>query len=221
MESLAVVLKGVGRTFKNLPIFKSIDLTVKWGEAVAIVGPSGIGKTTLLRIIGTLDNPTEGKVRVCESDVNTLDTRELAELRWNCLGFSFQEPVLLPGLTALDNILLPCIPRVGPAELRQFKERAMMLLEALGLKDRIGFKPHQLSVGQRKRVDLARALINSPKVLIADEPTTNLDEESAQIIAEMLKKRLEEGFAIILATHRDQNLLSMASIKLELLKYQS
>jgi len=97
----------------------------------------------------------------------------------------------------------------------------MMLLEALGLKDRIGFKPHQLSVGQRKRVDLARALINSPKVLIADEPTTNLDEESAQIIAEMLKKRLEEGFAIILATHRDQNLLSMASIKLELLKYQS
>jgi ABC-type lipoprotein export system ATPase subunit len=137
------------------------------------------------------------------------------------LGFSFQEPVLLPGLTALDNVLLPCIPRAKSMEFSNFKERAIMLLEALGLRDRVGFKPHQLSTGQKKRVDLARALINNPKVLITDEPTTNLDEESAQIIAEMLKKRLEEGFTILLATHQDQTLLSMAKVKLKLLKYKS
>ncbi len=216
MKPLAVILKEVSRSFKNIPIFRGVNLKVNWGEMAAVVGPSGIGKTTLLRIVGTLDRPTEGEVKVCGTDVNTLNRGELAELRWSCLGFSFQEPMLLPGLIALDNVLLPCIPRVKSAKFSHFKKRAIMLLEALGLRDRISFKPHQLSVGQKKRVDLARALINNPKVLVADEPTTNLDEESARIIAEMLKECLEKDSTILLATHQDQNLLSIASVRLEL-----
>lgn len=216
MKPLAVILKEVSRSFKNVPIFRGVNLKVNWGEMAAVVGPSGIGKTTLLRIVGTLDRPTEGEVKVCGTDVNTLNRGELAELRWSCLGFSFQEPMLLPGLIALDNVLLPCIPRVKSAKFSHFKKRAIMLLEALGLRDRISFKPHQLSVGQKKRVDLARALINNPKVLVADEPTTNLDEESARIIAEMLKECLEKDSTILLATHQDQNLLSIASVRLEL-----
>lgn len=216
MKPLAVILKGVSRSFKNVPIFRGVNLKVNWGEMAAVVGPSGIGKTTLLRIVGTLDRPTEGEVKVCGTDVNTLNRGELAELRWSCLGFSFQEPMLLSGLIALDNVLLPCIPRVKSAKFSHFKKRAIMLLEALGLRDRISFKPHQLSVGQKKRVDLARALINNPKVLVADEPTTNLDEESARIIAEMLKECLEKDSTILLATHQDQNLLSIASVRLEL-----
>lgn len=216
MKPLAVILKEVSRSFKNIPIFRGVNLKVNWGEMAAVVGRSGVGKTTLLRIVGTLDRPTEGEVKVCGTDVNTLNRGELAELRWSCLGFSFQEPMLLSGLIALDNVLLPCIPRVKSAKFSHFKKRAIMLLEALGLRDRISFKPHQLSVGQKKRVDLARALINNPKVLVADEPTTNLDEESARIIAEMLKECLEKDSTILLATHQDQNLLSIASVRLEL-----
>jgi len=220
VEPFSVVLEDVGKSFGATSVFKHVSLEAKWGEAVAVLGPSGAGKTTLLRIVGTLDNPTEGSVEVGGVYINKLGRSELAELRWSCLGFSFQEPLLLPDITALENVLLPCIPRMNSSKLKEFRQKALKLLEILGLSDRAFFKPHQLSVGQKKRVDLARALINDPKILIVDEPTTNLDVESAQIIEGILRKQIENGFTLFLTTHRDQNLLSMASTKIELTKYK-
>jgi len=221
MRENIVKLINVGRSFGSKPVFRGVNLEVMKGEMAAIQGPSGIGKTTLLRIIGTLDKPTEGEVYVCGKDVLKLSRAELAELRWNSLGFAFQEPILLPGLSSLDNVLLPCIPRAKGSELGKYRMKALDLLTELGLKERISYKPHQLSVGQKKRVDLARALINNPDLLIVDEPTTNLDRESSMIIADLLKGSLSKKGTIILTTHLDQNLLDMSNVKLEIQNYQN
>lgn len=213
-------LSNVGRTFGSKPIFKGVSLGVDSGEAAAILGPSGMGKTTLLRIIGTVDKPSEGEVSICGKNVLSLSKNELADLRWSSIGFAFQEPILLPGLSSLDNVLLPCIPRVKGEEMRRYREKTMGILDEMGLKERVTYKPHQLSVGQKKRVDLARALINDPKLVIADEPTTNLDAESAGIIGDMLKRVIENGRTVILTTHQDQRLLDMAEKRIHIQDYQ-
>jgi ABC-type lipoprotein export system ATPase subunit len=215
-----VSLSNVGRTFGSKPIFKGVSLGVDSGEAAAILGPSGMGKTTLLRIIGTVDKPSEGEVSICGKNVLSLSKNELADLRWSSIGFAFQEPILLPGLSSLDNVLLPCIPRVKGEEMRRYREKTMGILDEMGLKERVTYKPHQLSVGQKKRVDLARALINDPKLVIADEPTTNLDAESAGIIGDMLKRVIENGRTVILTTHQDQRLLDMAEKRIHIQDYQ-
>jgi ABC-type lipoprotein export system ATPase subunit len=213
-------LRNVGRSFGSKPIFKGVNLEVSEGEAATILGPSGMGKTTLLRIIGTLDKPTEGEVYVCGEDVLRLSRAQLAELRWSSIGFGFQEPLLLPGMSSLDNVLLPCLPRSKGGEFRRYKDKAVSLLEEVGLGERISYKPHQLSVGQKKRVDLVRAIINDPKLLIVDEPTTNLDAESATIIGDMIRRVIKDSRTVILTTHQDQNLLSMADIQLKIQEYQ-
>ena len=220
MERNVLELDNVGRSFGSTPIFKGVDLTATKGDAVAILGPSGMGKTTLLRIMGTIDTPTEGTVHICGKDVSRLSKGELADLRWTSLGYAFQEALLIPGMSSLDNVLLPCLPRVKGEEMRTYREKALRLLEDFGLGDRVRYKPHQLSVGQRKRVDLARALVNDPDLLIIDEPTTNLDAESSGIIAERMKAILGEGGTIVLTTHQDQNLLDMAGVKLRIQDYQ-
>ena len=215
-----VRLRNVGRSFGSKPIFKGVDLEVSEGEAAAILGPSGMGKTTLLRIIGTLDKPTEGEVYVCGEDVLRLSRAQLAELRWSSIGFGFQEPLLLPGMSSLDNVLLPCLPRSKGGEFKRYKEKAVSLLGEVGLGERVSYKPHQLSVGQKKRVDLVRAIINDPKVLIVDEPTTNLDLESATIIGDMIRRVIKDNRTVILTTHQDQNLLSMVKVQLKIQEYQ-
>jgi ABC-type lipoprotein export system ATPase subunit len=221
MRENVVKLVGVGRSFDSKPIFRGINLEVSKGDAVAIQGPSGMGKTTLLRIIGTLDRPTEGDVYVCGEDVLRLSKSKMAELRWSSIGFSFQEPILLPGLSSLDNILLPCIPRSSSAEMGRFRLKALDLLKELGLEDRVDYKPHQLSVGQKKRVDLARSLINDPELLIVDEPTTNLDRDSSIIIVSIIKRFLDGRGTVFLTTHQDRQLLDLSKVKIEIQDYHN
>jgi putative ABC transport system ATP-binding protein len=221
MRELNVELRDLGRTFENTHVFSHIDLEVAKGEAAAIMGPSGLGKTTLLRIIGTLDVPTRGEVKICGEDVLSMDKSELADLRWERIGFSFQEPTLLPGLSVLDNVLLPCFPRIKGEKLDGYREKATDLLASLGLGERLNYRPHQISVGQKKRADMARALINDPDVIIVDEPTTNLDSESAEIISGMLRRVVEEGRTVVLTTHVDQSLLDLSKVRLEIQDYQS
>lgn len=216
-----VNLRNVGRTFGSKPIFKNVNLEVSSGEAAAILGPSGMGKTTLLRIIGTVDRPTEGGVQICGKDVLNLSKNELADLRWSSIGFTFQEPILLPDLSSIDNVLLPCLPRVKGEAMEKYRDKAIQSLTEMGLADRLTYRPSQLSVGQKKRVDLARALINDPRLVIADEPTTNLDEESASIIGGMLRKVIENGRTVVLTTHQDKGLLDMAVKKLRIQDYQN
>ncbi|MFQ5950523.1 MAG: ABC transporter ATP-binding protein [Candidatus Geothermarchaeales archaeon] len=214
--TVAVSLERVSRVFGSLEILRAVDLEVNLGEAAAVVGPSGIGKTTLLRIVATIDRPTKGKLFLLGRDVTSASRKELAELRWSDVAFSFQEPVLLPDLTALENVLIPCMPRSDRDGLENYKEKASNLLERLGLLERLEFRPSQLSAGQKKRVDLARALLNDPPILVVDEPTSNLDEESAKIITDTLRERLEENSAIVFSTHRDQQLLAVADMHLKL-----
>jgi ABC-type lipoprotein export system ATPase subunit len=221
MRELNVELRDLGRTFEKTHVFSHISLEVAKGEAAAILGPSGLGKTTLLRIIGTLDRPTSGEVKICGMDVLALGKQDLADLRWERIGFSFQEPTLLPGLSVLDNVLLPCFPRVKGEKLKGYREKAVGLLTALGLGERLNYRPHQVSVGQKKRADLARALINDPDVIIVDEPTTNLDSESAEIISGKLRRVVEEGRTVVLTTHVDQSLLDLSKVRLDIQDYQS
>lgn len=215
-----IELKKVGRSFGLVPIFKGVDLKASNRDVVAVRGPSGMGKTTLLRIIGTIDHPTEGEVLICGEEAKKLSKNELADLRYMKIGYSFQEPVLLPGISSLENVLLPVLPRVGKQELAEYEEKALNLLERMRLGNRYSYRPHQLSVGQKKRVDLARALINNPILVIVDEPTTNLDVDSAEIIRSMLKKVVEDGCTLVLTTHQDEELLEMANIHVRIQDYQ-
>ncbi|OGD48295.1 hypothetical protein A3K69_03840 [Candidatus Bathyarchaeota archaeon RBG_16_57_9] len=213
-------LKNVGRSFGTTPIFKGIDLTAHDGEAVAVLGPSGMGKTTLLRIIGTIDNPTEGEVIICGKNIQKCGKDELADIRYKNIGYAFQEAVLLPGISSLENILLPFLSRLKKKDIARYEEKALNLLEEMGLKNKVNNKPHQLSVGQKKRVDLARALINDPNIVIVDEPTTNLDANSASIIRDKIRGVVDDGRTLVLTTHQDEELLKLAGIHIKIQDYQ-
>jgi lipoprotein-releasing system ATP-binding protein len=183
-------------------VLRNVSLRVDAGESVAIVGPSGSGKSTLLNIIGTLDRPTSGTAVLNGRDLSTLDDRALAAARSREVGMIFQLHHLLPHCTVLENVLVPTLAggperRSGPAE-----ARARRLLERVGLTARIGHRPGQLSGGERQRTAVVRALINEPKLLLADEPTGALDRASADNLAELLAElNREEGVALIVSTH--------------------
>jgi len=183
------------------PVLNGIDLVVREGESVAITGPSGSGKSTLLNIIGTLDSPTSGCVRIAGRAVASLPEVELAALRRNEVGFIFQLHHLLPQCTALENVLVPTLAGKGsgPADA---EARATALLERVGLKNRLHYRPGQLSGGERQRVAVVRALVNRPRLVLADEPTGSLDRGNAAQLAELLAKLNEEdGVAVIMVTH--------------------
>ncbi|RLI13005.1 hypothetical protein DRO33_01870 [Candidatus Bathyarchaeota archaeon] len=200
-------------------VLKDLSFSLAEGEILAVTGPSGCGKTTLLRIIGLIDRPTAGKVIVKGHDTSDMDEDELVELRRTYIGFSFQEPTFIPTLSVLENVLLPIYPIARGHELKRWKERALELLEALGLSGLERRKPGKLSTGQRKRVDLARALLKDPDILIADEPTASVDEATAELIREVLTSYTESGEkALIFAVHRDPELLRMADRHLDLTK---
>ncbi len=193
---------------------RGVTFTVEHGEHVAIVGTSGSGKSTLLNLLGALDRPTSGTVRYDGRDVAVMSDAELAELRNTRIGFVFQSFHLLPRMTALDNVQLPLIYRRGSA--RERRERARAALEAVGLSDRIEHRPPELSGGQQQRVAIARALVTEPPLLLADEPTGNLDTATGDDIMELLEGlHRDRGVAVVVITH-EAEIAARADRRIEL-----
>ena len=180
---------------------RSVDLDISKNEYVAIMGPSGSGKSTLMNILGCLDTPTDGKYFLNNHDVSGLNTNELAEIRNKEIGFVFQTFNLLPRYNALENVMLPLIYAGIPKHERL--EKAKSVLETVGLKDRMDHKPNELSGGQRQRVAMARALVNNPSIILADEPTGNLDSKTSADIMLLLDDIHRQGNTVILVTHED------------------
>jgi len=187
---------------QNVFVLNSINLRIENGKSAAVVGPSGSGKSTLLNIIGALDRPDSGKVLLDGVDLCGLGDIELAKIRNKHIGFVFQLHHLLPQCTVLENVLVPTIASGKQNTKEDFEDRAVRLLERVGLKGFLLHRPGQLSGGQRQRVAVVRALINKPKLLLADEPTGSLDAKSAQTVAEILVElNKSEKATLILATH--------------------
>ena len=190
-----------GSSIRTL-VLDNISLQIAAKERIAVVGPSGSGKSTLLNILGTLDKPTSGKVFLDGSDTAVMDEARLAEIRNTFIGFVFQMHHLLPQLTLLENVLLPLMPRKDKTLLKQANELALHLIERVGLTAHINKYPSQLSVGECQRTAVARALINQPRLLLADEPTGSLDSSTAgQIAALLTELNLEQNVALVLVTH--------------------
>ena len=187
---------------------QGVSLKIKEKESVAIMGPSGSGKSTLLHLIGCLDKPTKGKIWIEGKEVSKLNENELAEIRRNKIGFVFQFFYLIPTLTALENVVLPMVFKGVKKEKRE--KRAKELLKLVGLEKRMHHKPSELSGGERQRVAIARALANEPKILLADEPTGNLDSKSGALVMKILKKlNKEKGVTLVIVTH-DKKIASYA-----------
>lgn len=183
----------------DVPVLKNISLSVESGASIAIVGPSGSGKSTLLNIIGALDKPTSGSVQLDGQELSELSDKELAQIRNEQIGFVFQLHHLLPQLTVLENVLIPTMPLKTTADA---EPRAKELLQRVGLGSHFDFRPAQLSGGEQQRVAVVRALINQPKLLLADEPTGSLDQDSSQNLAELLIQLNEqENVTLITVTH--------------------
>ncbi len=219
MKNSIIKLENVWKIYKmghvEVNALQGLDLDVKNGEFVAIMGPSGSGKSTAVNMIGCLDVPTKGKIMLENHDISKLGESELAQIRGRKIGFIFQQFNLIPTLTALENIMLPMIFQ-GIGEEERIK-KATKLLELVELGDRIGHKPTELSGGQQQRVAIARALSNNPDVILADEPTGNLDSKTGTNVLEFLQKlHKKEGKTIIMVTH-DANLSKVAE-RIEFLK---
>jgi lipoprotein-releasing system ATP-binding protein len=195
--------RNVTKNYSNLPILKGVDITVSKGEIVTIVGSSGAGKSTLLHILGTLDTPTAGDVWLNNVNLTGLKGNALADFRNRHIGFIFQFHHLLPEFTALEKFFVPRF--IYGTRKAQVKDKALFLLETLGLKDRIEHKPNALSGGEQQRVAVARALINDPDVVMADEPTGNLDSRNARELHNLfleLRDKLKQTFIIV--THNEE-----------------
>ena len=200
-------IKGITKSFGSLQVLKGIDLHIEKGEVVSIVGPSGAGKTTLLQIIGTLDKPDSGGIIIDGTDVMKLSSRKLSEFRNKRIGFVFQFHQLLPEFTAVENVMLPAM--ISGASKGEAKKRAMELLDFMGLSERAGHKPAELSGGENQRVAVARALVNKPAVILADEPSGSLDSKNkAELHQLFFDLRDKTGQTFVIVTH-DENLASI------------
>ena len=200
---MIITVDNINKTYKNgsleLQVLKNISFKVDKGEFLAIMGSSGSGKSTMMNILGCLDNQYEGKYILDGIDISKSTENELSEIRNKKIGFIFQSFNLLPRLTALENVELPLVYSSIPKEERH--KRANELLEMVGLKDRTHHRPNELSGGQRQRVAIARALVNDPSIILADEPTGNLDSKSEGEIIEILQKLNKMGKTIVIVTH--------------------
>lgn len=193
-----IQLSGITKSFGALQVLRGVDLCVNKGEVVSIVGPSGAGKTTLLQIMGTLDRPDSGRILLNGTDVSLLKEKELAAFRNQQIGFVFQFHQLLPEFTALENVMIPAFIRGDGSG--KAKKRAMELLQMLGLADRAGHKPAEMSGGEKQRVAVARALMNHPCVVLADEPSGSLDTQNKEELHRLffdLRDKLEQTFVIV------------------------
>ena len=193
-----IEIRNIHKSFGNLQVLKGIDLTINKGEIVSIVGPSGAGKTTLLQIIGTLDRADEGTVIIDGTDVSKLSTKKLSDFRNKHIGFVFQFHQLLPEFTALENIMIPAF--IAGMSKKEAKERGMELLQYMGLADRASHKPQELSGGEKQRVAVARALVNKPDVILADEPSGSLDTKNKEELHQLffdLRDKFGQTFVIV------------------------
>ncbi|MCR5434070.1 MAG: ABC transporter ATP-binding protein [Bacteroidaceae bacterium] len=202
-----IQLRNITKSFGTLEVLRGIDLDIQKGEVVSIVGPSGAGKTTLLQIMGTLDKPDKGTVVFDDLDVNSLSQKKLSEFRNRHIGFVFQFHQLLPEFTALENIMIPAF--IGGSGKREASQRAMELLEFMGLQDRASHKPNELSGGEKQRVAVARALVNKPTVVMADEPSGSLDSANKEELHRLFFALREQyGQTFVIVTH-DEALAAM------------
>ena len=212
-----IITKNIHKYYGDVEVLKGVDLTIKKAEIVAIVGPSGAGKTTFLQILGTLDIPLKEEdfeLSINNISLKNLSDKELSDFRNKHIGFIFQFHQLLPEFTALENVCIPAF--IGKKTKKEAEEKAKQLLDFLGLSHRIQHKPNELSGGEQQRVAVARALINNPSVILADEPSGNLDSESAKNLHELffkLRDEFQQTFVIV--TH-NQELANMADRKLEM-----
>lgn len=205
---------GIQKSYGQLKVLKNIDLEIEKGEIVAIVGASGAGKSTLLHILGTLDSPDQGKVHISGKDVFSKSSKELAQFRNHSIGFVFQFHNLLPEFSALENVMIPGF--IAGRNVNEVKDRAVQLMDMLGLASRIDHKPSELSGGEQQRTAVARALINSPDLILADEPSGNLDSKNALELHNLffqLRRDLNQTFVIV--THNPE-LSLMVDRKLEI-----
>lgn len=205
MAKPIIQLEGIRRDFKmgthTVKVLKGIDLTIEENEYVALMGPSGSGKSTLMNLLGCLDTPTAGKYDLNGQDVSSLTDNELADIRNKEIGFVFQTFNLLPRQTALDNTALPLV-YAGVSKAKR-RERASVVLNHVGLGDRMDHQPSQLSGGQRQRVAVARALVNEPSLILADEPTGNLDSKTSVEIMRLFDEIHVQGNTIVIVTHEE------------------
>ncbi len=209
-----IQLRNITKSFGTLQVLKGIDLDISRGEIVSIVGPSGAGKTTLLQIMGTLDAPDTGTVVIDGTDVTRLGQRDMARFRNQRLGFVFQFHQLLPEFTAVENVMIPAM--IAGVSKRAAHERAMELLRFLSLDERAEHKPNELSGGEKQRVAVARALVNNPAVILADEPSGSLDTQNKQELHQLffdLRDRMGQTFVIV--TH-DEQLAALTDRKIEM-----
>ena len=207
-----IKVSNIHKSFGDLEVLRGVSLEVKKGEIVSIVGASGAGKTTLLQIIGTLLSADSGEVEIADTKIFGLNEKRTAEFRNRHIGFVFQFHNLLPEFSALENVMMPAL--IGGVKRKEAMQRAYELLEAVGLTDRADHKPAQLSGGEQQRVAIARALINHPSVVLADEPTGNLDTHNRDEIQRLLfEVRKKFGQTIVMVTH-DERLAEMADRKI-------
>ena len=193
-----IKLEGITKSFGSLQVLKGIDLEINKGEIVSIVGPSGAGKTTLLQIMGTLDEPDAGTVQIDGTEVSRMKEKELSAFRNKNIGFVFQFHQLLPEFTALENVMIPAL--IAGVSSKEANDRAMKILDFMGLVDRASHKPNELSGGEKQRVAVARALINDPAVILADEPSGSLDTHNKEDLHQLffdLRDRLGQTFVIV------------------------